>query len=189
MDNLSCGNLCPPSLSGGRGVAGGPARFASVGFFYSGRMPIVIPGADTFQSASARNPYRHPVGIAIGIRPESLSPSSRNRYRYRAEYGARCSTGPTRKFRSMPSTACWPCCSLPRCNANWREKAQHQPHAGRIRRHPGNPDCLPSPSRSTQGSHRHLSHPNERDSATAILAPRPPALLPSRPLGHTSRSL
>ena len=37
------------------------------GLFYSGRMPIVIPGSDGFQSASARNPYRLPAGIVIGI--------------------------------------------------------------------------------------------------------------------------
>ncbi len=56
------------------------------GLFDSGRMPIVIPGSDSFQSASARNRYRLPAGIVIGIRPESLSPSFRNRYRHRAEY-------------------------------------------------------------------------------------------------------
>ena len=37
------------------------------GLFYSGRMPIVIPGSDTFLSPSARNPYRHRPGILIAI--------------------------------------------------------------------------------------------------------------------------
>jgi hypothetical protein len=54
--------------------------------FDSDSMPIVIPGIDGFLSASRRNCYRLPVGIAIGIRPESLSASFRNRYRHRAEY-------------------------------------------------------------------------------------------------------
>ena len=36
--------------------------------------------------------------------------------------GARCFTGLTRKSRCMPSTACWPCCSLLCCNASWRGK-------------------------------------------------------------------
>jgi hypothetical protein len=49
-------------------------------------MPIVIPGIDGFPSASSPNCYRLPVGIVIGIRPESLSASPRNRYRHRAEY-------------------------------------------------------------------------------------------------------
>lgn len=50
MDNLSCGNLCPPSLSGGRGVAGGPACFASVGFSIPGGHiltgPVYVEGAE-----------------------------------------------------------------------------------------------------------------------------------------------
>ena len=55
-------------------------------FFCSDTMPIVIPGIDGFPSASRRNCYRLRVGIVIGIRPESLSASPRNRYRHRAEY-------------------------------------------------------------------------------------------------------
>src|ERR1035437_3462440 len=70
-----------------------------------------------------------------------------------------------------------------------RRATQHQSHAGRIRRHPRNSGRLPTPSRPTAGSHRHLSHTHDRIAATPLLPPRSPAIRPCNPLGHTRHYL
>jgi hypothetical protein len=82
MDNLSCGNLCPPRLSEVQVAAGGPAGFAPVFFLFrndadshSGNRWFPIGIASELLSASRRNRYRHPPGILIGFAPESLSAS------------------------------------------------------------------------------------------------------------------
>src|SRR5260370_30626686 len=67
-----------------------------------------------------------------------------------------------------------------------RRAAQHQPHAGRIRRHPRNFDCLSASPGPAAAVHPHLSYPNEPIAATPLLAPQPPAIRPCNPLGHTS---
>jgi hypothetical protein len=79
MDNLSCGNLCPPRLSEVQVAAGGPARFASVVFLFrydadshSGNRWFPIGIAPELLSASRRNRYRHPPGILIFGANENL---------------------------------------------------------------------------------------------------------------------
>src|SRR6266498_2778685 len=66
-----------------------------------------------------------------------------------------------------------------------RRTTQHQPHAGRIRLHPRDSGCLPSPSKPTAGPHRHLPHPDVRLAATPLLPPQPSTIRPCNPLGHT----
>jgi hypothetical protein len=77
MDNLFCGNLVPPPLSGSHTAAGlssAPApikdrssNHSEVPISVPKRRPFLIGIASERRSASRRNPDRHHFGIVIGM--------------------------------------------------------------------------------------------------------------------------